>query len=541
MSLFRAGNDHYTCTHCDTIFQYPNPLKSHMKFHCPAVTSSTFSASPRSTTRQRLAPSIVSPSSPSSSSRTSPTGGSMWDYHHPALHPFGIMSPMFHRSTASLPLPSPPWRTSWNSFLHPSIGIAAAAAAFTGYFSSNGVPYSQMPGCSSPLVDSESLRNVFYNTLTNQVDDFASEHRPSRSSDNRRSTFPVPPSASSSSCLAAPPPIGHSASDYFRRLFALQMSALRAVGSPANTFDDDPFRAVIGKPLDDDVIDHVPTVDDYDTEVSELSSSTYHAPEDLSTRSSAASSISGNYDSPITSLETFSSSYQLHRGTGNSTAISHQYGHKSSHHRHKFAEFTSLYPSSSRRKNDKVALSPSSVANGDEAVAEVCGDDIKSSMVSSGGGYKCPYCGKLYSRKYGLKIHVRTHTGFKPLQCRVCRRPFGDPSNLNKHVRLHAVHLQQASTTSASSLTSAAMSVTSSSRLSYCGGDELDLMRAAASSSPYACKHCGKVLVRRRDLERHIRSRHQEHQDADMLQSTDDMQPLAVTSSQYTSTVEMSG
>ncbi|XP_071819287.1 uncharacterized protein [Apostichopus japonicus] len=82
-------------------------------------------------------------------------------------------------------------------------------------------------------------------------------------------------------------------------------------------------------------------------------------------------------------------------------------------------------------------------------------------------GHLCIYCGKLYSRKYGLKIHLRTHTGYKPLKCKVCLRPFGDPSNLNKHIRLHAE------------------------------GD-----------TPYRCEHCGKVLVRRRDLERHIRSRH---------------------------------
>lgn len=88
--------------------------------------------------------------------------------------------------------------------------------------------------------------------------------------------------------------------------------------------------------------------------------------------------------------------------------------------------------------------------------------------------HHCTFCGKLYSRKYGLTIHLRTHSGYKPLKCRVCLRPFGDPSNLNKHVRLH--------------------------------GD---------GDTPYRCRYCGKVLVRRRDLDRHIRSRHPDVSEGD--------------------------
>ncbi|KPJ15924.1 PR domain zinc finger protein 13 [Papilio machaon] len=92
----------------------------------------------------------------------------------------------------------------------------------------------------------------------------------------------------------------------------------------------------------------------------------------------------------------------------------------------------------------------------------------------SRGGHTCLYCGKLYSRKYGLKIHIRTHTGYKPLRCRHCLRAFGDPSNLNKHVRLHAARAPHAS----------------------------------QDSAPHACPRCGKPLARRRDLERHMRARH---------------------------------
>uniref|UniRef100_A0A915JCR3 C2H2-type domain-containing protein n=1 Tax=Romanomermis culicivorax TaxID=13658 RepID=A0A915JCR3_ROMCU len=89
-----------------------------------------------------------------------------------------------------------------------------------------------------------------------------------------------------------------------------------------------------------------------------------------------------------------------------------------------------------------------------------------------GTHHRCIYCGKIYSRKYGLKIHLRTHTGFRPLKCKFCARPFGDPSNLNKHTRLHV--------------------------------ESGDLNCAAV----YPCHVCKKSWSRKRDLERHLVSRH---------------------------------
>ncbi|XP_010833064.1 PREDICTED: PR domain zinc finger protein 13 [Bison bison bison] len=69
---------------------------------------------------------------------------------------------------------------------------------------------------------------------------------------------------------------------------------------------------------------------------------------------------------------------------------------------------------------------------------------------------------------YPLKLHFGGLLKYpEPLKCKVCLRPFGDPSNLNKHIRLHA-----------------------------------------EGNTPYRCEFCGKVLVRRRDLERHVKSRH---------------------------------
>lgn len=111
--------------------------------------------------------------------------------------------------------------------------------------------------------------------------------------------------------------------------------------------------------------------------------------------------------------------------------------------------------------------------NAFEAAAQI--ETLVSNMGTSKTGHLCIYCGKVYSRKYGLKIHIRTHTGFKPLKCKFCLRPFGDPSNLNKHLRLHE-----------------------------------------QNESSHQCHLCHKVVSRRRDLQRHMETKHLFDQPVDM-------------------------
>lgn len=112
---------------------------------------------------------------------------------------------------------------------------------------------------------------------------------------------------------------------------------------------------------------------------------------------------------------------------------------------------------------------------------------IVSNMDASKQGHLCIYCGKVYSRKYGLKIHIRTHTGFKPLKCKFCLRPFGDPSNLNKHVRLHL----QSTQSNAASMSDVDINV----------DDDVEAMG-------FQCQLCHKTLARARDLQRHMETRH---------------------------------
>ncbi|KAG5320250.1 ZN846 protein, partial [Pseudoatta argentina] len=114
----------------------------------------------------------------------------------------------------------------------------------------------------------------------------------------------------------------------------------------------------------------------------------------------------------------------------------------------------------------------------------------------AGPVFKCDECGKEFPLKERLKLHVRTHTGFKPYKCPECDKSFARGGQLVQHRRTHSqvrpFHCKLCSNT-----------FTCAANLS------LHLKRHNGQKD-HKCDLCGRAFVRRDALKKHLECLHRD-------------------------------
>lgn len=113
---------------------------------------------------------------------------------------------------------------------------------------------------------------------------------------------------------------------------------------------------------------------------------------------------------------------------------------------------------------------------------------------ATGPIYKCHDCGKEFPLKERLKLHVRTHTGFKPYKCTECGKSFARGGQLSQHRRTHSQIKPYHCDLCTGTFT--------------CAANLALHMKRHNNQKDFKCNICGKGFIRRDALKKHLECLH---------------------------------